>query len=203
MAQFEADLKIPDFTTLAHEQYVGHKEQYVVPGKVDVKQILISNRVLDDAQAKARAGTVAHEAADHPAQFDALLEQYSDDPAKSANHGLVPDATSARNTPAFAKAAKELKKPGAVSPVIAIPGGYAVIKLIERTPDSQQTFEQARDRIVATLRSDYVAKQVKDHADQLRNEPIDASPDLVASLRTRYGQVQAIPGAATTLPAGK
>ena len=186
MKQFEADLKIPDLDELAHEQYTAHKEQYVTPGKLEVKQILVSSRLRSEDDAKARAESVAAEAAAHPEQFDALIEKYSDDPAKATGHGLIPDAGSGRNAPAFAKAAKELKAPGSISPAFRIPGGYAVIKLVTRTPDHQQSFQEARAQIIGQLRNDYVSKQVKNHTDALRNEPLDANPELVASLRTRY-----------------
>jgi hypothetical protein len=94
MRRFKADLKVPDLSGLAHEEYVGHKEKYVVDGK-------------------------------------------------------------------------------------------------------QQTFEQVRGQIVEKLRNDFIDKQARNHTDVLHNEPIDANPDLVASLRTRY----ASPAAATTAPA--
>lgn len=194
MEQFTADLKIPDMTELANEEYLGHKEKYVVHGKFDVKQILISTRSMSDEKAKALAETVRNEAKAHPDQFDALIGKYSDDPDKATTHGLVSEAGSNRYMPQLAKAAKALKKPGDISPVIKTAFGYRVVKLIERTPDHQQTFAEVRDQILAKLRSDYVAKQAKEHTDVMHNEPIDANPDLVASLRTRYGQPPILPG---------
>ena len=90
MRRFKADLKVPDLSSLAREEYVGHKEKYVVEGK-------------------------------------------------------------------------------------------------------QQTFDQVRAQITEKLRNDFIEKQMRNHTDVLHNEHIDANPDLVASLRTRYGQVPVAP----------
>jgi parvulin-like peptidyl-prolyl isomerase len=193
MERFKADLKVPAMTELANEEYLGHKEEYVVPGKFDVKQVLVSTQSLSDEQAKALADTVEKKAKAHPDQFDALVEKYSDDPGKATTHGLVTQAGSNTYMPELAKAAKVLKKPGDISAVIKTALGYRVIKLIQRTPDHPQSFAEVRDQILAQLRSDYIAKQVKNHTDVLHNESIDANPDLVASLRTRYGQVPVPP----------
>jgi parvulin-like peptidyl-prolyl isomerase len=193
MKQFQADVKVPDLTELAREDYLGHKEKYVVPGKFDVKQILISTKSRSEEQAAKLAATVQQEAKAHPDQFDALVAKYSDDPNKANDGGLVTAAGTNEYMPALAAAAKALKKTGDISPVVKTAFGFRVIKLIERTPDHQQTFAEAGDKILAHLRSDYIANQVKNHTDILHNEPIDANPDLVASLRTRYGQAPAPP----------
>src|SRR5690242_4162860 len=52
MDRFRAGLKMPDFSELAHEQYIGHKEKYVIAGKLDVKHILIDTKNRSDDEAK-------------------------------------------------------------------------------------------------------------------------------------------------------
>lgn len=189
--RFKAELKIPNFDELAKEDYIGHKEKYVVPGKLDVKHVLISTKTRSSEEAKALAATVEKEARAHPDQFDALVEKYSEDPSKEANKGLMQEAGSNRYMPAFSEAARALKKAGDISPVIETKYGFHVLKLVERTPDKQQTFADVREKIVERLRNEYVDKTVRAHTDGLRNQPIDATPELVASLRSRYGTQEA------------
>ncbi len=197
MQYFRAGLKIPDFNELAQEEFIAHKDKYITRGKRVVKHILISTKTRSDADAKALAETVDKEAKAHPDQFDALVDKYSDDPGKSTNHGELSNAGDpSRYVEEFAKAAAALKQPGEISLPVKTTFGFHIIKLIESTPDTVPTFAQAKAGIVKQLRNDYIDKQVRNHGDELRNLPLDANADLVASLRTRYGKPEAAPAAA-------
>lgn len=187
--QLRSALKLPDLDQLAHEEYLGHKEKYVVPGKLDVKHILISTDKRSDEEARALAEDVRKQAAAHPDQFDALVEKYSEDPSKAQNHGLMADANSKRYVPQFSAAAASLKIPGEISQPVKTKFGYHVLKLVTRTSDQPQKYEAVKAQIVDQLRTDYINKAVSGHTDEIRNQPIDAKPDVIASLRDRYGTV--------------
>ena len=204
MQHYRSEVKVPDFNELAREEYQAHKENYQTPGKLTVKQVLVSTKSRSEAEAKTIADTVEKEARAHPDQFDALIEKYSDDPTKATNHGVMEQVgEKGKYVPAFTKAAKALAKPGEISPIVSTPFGLHVLQLVERTPDHMASFDEVKAGIIDKLSDAYVEKAVKGHVDELRNQPMDANPDTVASLRTRYGKVQAIPGTATTPPAGK
>ncbi|HSM99957.1 MAG TPA: peptidylprolyl isomerase [Rudaea sp.] len=181
-----ATLKIPSFDELAHEYYLSHPDQFVVPGEIDVEHVLVSSKDRGADAAKAIVGKVEAEAKAHPDQFDALVEKYSDDPSKKDNHGLIADVASGKVVPAFAKAAKALKKPGDISPIVRTEYGYHVLKLVSRKPDTQRTFADVKAQLVEKLRNDWIDQQVAQHTGDMRGKPLNASPDLVASLRTRY-----------------
>jgi peptidyl-prolyl cis-trans isomerase C len=102
------------------------------------------------------------------------------------------DASSKRYLPQFSAAAQALKLPGEISPVTKTKFGYHVLKLVARTSDTPQTFDQVKAQIVDQLRNDYINKQLSDHTDTLRNAHIDANPELIASLRDRYGAAPTI-----------
>ncbi|MFO1506830.1 MAG: peptidylprolyl isomerase [Lysobacterales bacterium] len=191
--QFRANLKLPDFDELAQEEYLAHKDQYVVPGSIDVEHILISTSSHSDKDAKTLADDVRRQAIAKPGDFQALVAKYSDDPSKATNHGLIKDAGSSQYDPAFAAAAKALTKTGQISPVVKSMFGYHVLKLVSRTDAKQKPFAEVKGAIAAKLKADWIKKQVQDHIDQLRNNALDADPDVVASLRTRYGSVPAAP----------
>ena len=204
MERFRADLKIPDLGELAQEEYVAHKEDYVVPGKLTVRHVLISTRSRSEADARTLADTVEQEAKAHPDRFDALIEKYSDDPAKATSHGVLEQVgEKGKYVAAFVRAAKALAKPGDISPVVGTPFALHVIQLVERTPDRQQSFDEVKDDILKRLASRLVDKAVREHADALRNLPMNADPALVASLRTRYGAVAPVPGEQPKAAAGK
>jgi parvulin-like peptidyl-prolyl isomerase len=186
MDQFRKDLKLPKLEALAQEYYAVHKEEFATPEAVAVKHVLVSTKERSDEDAKARIGEVSATAHAHPDQFDTLVEKYSDDPSKGKNHGLMDDATSTKMVAPFAKAAAALKKPGEISPIVKTDYGYHVLMLVSRAADKQQTFAEVHDKILAKLSQEWIDKQVKDHTDELRSQPLDANADLVASLRTRF-----------------
>ncbi|MBO9665104.1 peptidylprolyl isomerase [Dokdonella sp.] len=187
---FRKNIKTPDFSKLAQEEFLAHKSKYAIKGQLEVKHVLISTKSRSEADARALADDVLKQAKAHPDQFDALIEKYSEDPDKASNHGLVSgSATESRYTAPFANAAKALKQPGDLAPVTKTPYGFHVIQLVLSTPDQPQTFAQVGPEIIARLKSEYVEKSVKDYTDGLRNQKLDTNRDLVDSLRTRYGAV--------------
>jgi len=198
MEKLRADVKVPDFNTLAHEDYIAHKEKYVIPGRFEIRQIQISTKSRSDEEAKTLADTVEKEAKANPDQFEALVQKYSDDPNKDVRHGLVTDARTTRYPPTFLDAANALKVPGEISPVVKTKDGYQVLQLVARTSDVPQSFKDVRDSIIERLSSEYVEKKVGTHTDELRNQKIEANADLVASLRDRFGVAPNVPDTSVT-----
>ncbi len=186
IAHHKASLKLPDFAELAHEYYLAHKDEFVAPGEVDVEHVLVSNKDRSDDEAKSRIGEVEAAARAHPQQFDKLVEKYSDDPSKNENHGLIKGANSANMAAPFAKAAEALKKPGDISPIVKTQFGYHVLKLVAHSPDKQKSFDEIRTGLVDKLRNDWIDQRMAQYTGDLRGKPLQASPDLVASLRTRF-----------------
>jgi peptidyl-prolyl cis-trans isomerase C len=186
LEHFKTGLKLPDFDQLAHEYYLSHKSDYVVPGAVQVKHVLVSNKDRSDDEAKARIGEVEATARAHPDQFDALVEKYSDDAGTKGNHGLIDDAGPGKMVAPFAKAAQALKNPGDISPIVKTKFGYHVLKLVAHQPDRQKSFDEIRAALVQKLRNDWVSQRVAQYTGDLGGKPLQASPDLVASLRTRF-----------------
>lgn len=183
---YRDSLKQPDFTELAHEYYLSHKSEFVTPGEVDVEHVLVSDKDRAEDAAKARIGEVEATARAHPEQFDKLVEKYSDDPSKADNHGLIKDANSGNMAAPFAKAAEALKKPGDISPIVKTEFGYHVLKLVAHKPDTQNSFDEIRAGLIDKLRNDWIDQRMAQYTGDLRGKPLDASPELVASLRTRY-----------------
>lgn len=199
MKQFQDDMKKPDFSALAKEDYLAYKEQYATPATIEVQQILISAATHDDDVAKALAEKIQKQAQADPGSFDALVEKFSDADDKATTHGMLHYPANT-DDPEITAAAMALGAVGSISAPIKTNHGYHVIKLVAKTPLHQKSFDEVRDQILARLDSEYVAKTTRNHLDELRNKPIDASPDLVASLRTRYEKTQPLPIPGTALP---
>jgi parvulin-like peptidyl-prolyl isomerase len=186
--QHRKQLKLPDFKQLASEYYVGHKDEFVVKGSVTVEHVLIGtkNNAHSEVDAHALADKVYTEAKAHPDRFETLVEKYSDDPSKVNNKGRIENAQSPKMAHAFADAAEHLQTPNEISQPVKTEFGYHVLKLIERTPDRQLPFDEVQDRIVAKLKKNWMDAEMTQYTNEFRGKPLQANPDLVASLRTRY-----------------
>lgn len=195
MAHFRESLTIPDLSALAQEEYIAHKEKYVAAENVEVQQVFVSVASRTSDEARTLADQVETEAKSGKTDFDALVAKYSDEPTKAQTLGIIKSADKRAVNPELAKAIGELVIPGTLSPPVETAGGYYVLKLLARTPQRQLSFDEARDQILSSLKSEYVKKQVADYVDGLRNNPLDADPDKIEALRTRYGNLPAIPAA--------
>jgi peptidyl-prolyl cis-trans isomerase C len=93
--------------------------------------------------------------------FAKLARENSDDPGSKANGGELPPMGRGETVPPFEAAAFALQKPNDLSPVVQSQFGYHIIQLIERLPESQVPFEQARDKILQMLRQQQAEKQLQ------------------------------------------
>jgi peptidyl-prolyl cis-trans isomerase C len=186
MTDYMNSIKVPDLTELAREQYLTHKDLYKVPAKVDVRQLLISTEKRSDDEARALAEKVRAEALASPDGFESLVDKYSDDASKTANHGLMKDATSDGYVKEFRDAAAALTKVGEISPVVHTTYGYHVLRLVSREPERQQTFDEVREQLTASMREQFIANTRRDFVNQLNNEKTDVNPATLDTLRDRY-----------------
>lgn len=193
MKRLSDGIQVPNLEGLAKEKYLSNKADYVQAGQIDVKHVLLSPKSLGEEAARTRAAEVQAKAKAVPTSFDALVEQYSDDPSKASNHGLITNAGSSNYNERFVEAAKSLRQVGDISGVIKTPFGYHVLMLVRRDADRQRDFAEVHDEIVKKLRDDFIGRQEQDHVDRVRNKKLDVvSPELVGELRTRYMSSDAV-----------
>lgn len=154
-----AALPHPDFTALAEEYYLTHKQKYVQPERIQVAHILWSLKCdCEDSNGakRAQAETVLKELR-ASADFAEFAKQYSDDKASAAKGGdlgqwFVRDGKLIKE---FEDIAFALPAPGALSDVVKTEYGYHIIKLIAREPAGTQSFEQVKGQIVEELSKKY------------------------------------------------
>jgi peptidyl-prolyl cis-trans isomerase C len=186
MQALDKSIKVPDLEQLAKEDYLAHKDQYVVPANVTVEHILIStnDRSVDDALKLAEQ--VRAKAIANPDSFEDLVKEYSDDPSKRTNNGKMRDATSDKYVPEFSKAAARLTAQHPISEPVKTKFGFHIIKLMSATAAKQKTFDEVKDSIVEHLREQYIDDQKKQFLSNLAAQPMTPYPDVIASLHGRY-----------------
>lgn len=183
--KLRTDLPIGDVEMLAKERYDVNPNAYTIPGRADVRHILIDTKSRSDAEAKSLAESVRARALAGE-DFIALVQENSDDGSKRSNDGEIPDGEADSLDPDFRAAVKKLKTNGEISPLVKTQFGYHIIMLVQRYPAQPQSFDEVKERIVTELANRLRDERVKEHIDQLKSMEIKATPDVVASLRTRY-----------------
>jgi peptidyl-prolyl cis-trans isomerase C len=183
----EETMVMPNFEALAEEKFLANPEIYTGPVVLELTHILVTDRGRTDADAKARAEEARRLAIEEKRDFDALVTEYMDPkPDGSRSSGKLNKVVRGVMVPEFDKAAFGLATPGQISDVVKTRYGYHVIRLDQRTEPKPQPFEMVKSKIVEELRADYLAQQKNTLVAELRSMKIDAIPERVAALRTRY-----------------
>jgi peptidyl-prolyl cis-trans isomerase C len=177
----EESLKKVNFVAAAQEQYEIKKEKYRTPETVNAAHVLIKLDGRTDADALKRAQDVRKKAVAGE-DFAALAMQYSDDPSKEQNKGVLGVFKREQMVKPFEEAAFSLKTPGEISPVVKTPFGYHVIRLIEKQEARQQLFEEVKETMVRELeaqritetRAGYIGKIKNDESIVIHEEAIEA-----------------------------
>jgi len=88
--------------------------------------------------------------------FAKVAREYSDDPTTRDKGGALPFVPRERLAKAYADGVFALTHVGEISQPIKAPSAYHVVRLDERRPPRQLTFDEVRDGILQKLRQRYV-----------------------------------------------
>jgi peptidyl-prolyl cis-trans isomerase C len=124
--------------------------------EVQARHILVES----ETQAKELADKIAK-----GADFAELAKEHSKDPGTKDDGGLLPFFSRGQMVPQFEEAAFKLKK-GDVSPPVQSQFGWHLIKVEERREKQPPTFEQVKDRILASM----IHRKAQSLANNLREQ---------------------------------
>ena len=171
-ASADFDRKIDAFVAKAREIYALERDKYRIPETIRLSDIAVAIKDRGDEAALARARE-ARARLVAGADFATVAREYSDDPTTRDKGGVLPFVSAKDLVPPYAKGAFALTRIGEISEPIKEPAAYHVVRLEERRPSRPQTFDEAREAILQTLRQRYVAEQR-----DLRIRAINSDPDL-------------------------
>lgn len=191
-----------NFELLAKENYIANPENFVVPETFVVKHVLISSETRSAEELSARAEEVLKKA-NAKEDFDALVQEYSDDPSKVNNQGVMRVAAAGEFVPAFEEAAKALQKPGEVSGLVKTEYGLHIIKLIAREASTTKPFEEVRVALVAEAENNYLESIRKKFFSDLRSENPQFNGEAIDGLKYLYGKPEVVESAAPAPGAGQ
>ena len=187
VAKIIADVEVPSMEALARERYIASPAMFSTPETLAVRHLLIMRDVHGEEGAKALAEKLRAEVEANPKlDFEAFVKQHSEEPGAAEKAGLLPRIAKGDTVADFEAAAFALKTPGEFSPVVRTRYGYHIIQLVSRTPSARVPFEKVKDEVIRDLESEYLSRQRADYIARAQSQALDADPDKVQSLRTRY-----------------
>lgn len=185
------DAKRPDFSLLAKEYYMANSAEFITPVASVVQHILISKVGRTPSQISIRVQEIMKKAQVPGAEFVNLVKEYSDDPSKDDNDGVMSVAKPGEFVPTFEAGAHALKKIGELSSVETEYGTH-ILRLMSRTASGTKSFESVREEIVTKLSAEFEEGiRTKLISDMRSANPI-FHEDMIEAVRKRYGELPKI-----------
>lgn len=187
LARHMGALKEPDFEQLARERYLSSPETYQTPETRDLRHLVVlyRNHGVDGARTKAEQLAAQFKA--EGGDFEAFAKAHSEEPGTDKDGGLLNAVGKGDVDADFYDAAFALKAPGDVSGATRSRFGYHLIQLVKVNPASRKSFEEVKPSIVEGLKREFLTRSRAEFVDNVKAEaPLEANPDLVVSLRSRY-----------------
>jgi peptidyl-prolyl cis-trans isomerase SurA len=153
------------------DYFKEHREQFKNIAEVKFRAIFLTV----DPKAGLNTGNVVRQKGENllqkikeGADFGELAKQYSQGPG-AAQGGLLGPLKAADLLPSMRQALAELK-PGAVSPVMQIPQGFVIMKLVDRAGGGDLPLDAVREQIRKKLEAQNTEKRFREWMKELREE---------------------------------
>ena len=193
-------VKKQDFGVVAKEYYLTNSAEFTKPMMSVVQHILVGKKGRSASEVLLRVKEIREKIEAPGASFDALVTQYSDDPSKSENGGILSVAESGVFVKPFEDAAHALAKSGDISAPVETEFGTHILRLVSREPAKSQPFEEVREQIIAKLESEYLdGVRAKLFSDMRAANPV-FHEDMIKLVRKRYGELPSMSGQPASLP---
>jgi len=160
-----------DVTTQEIRNYLEeHADEYRLPPRVrlGVVNVALPENVSDEGRRmlQAKAGKVL-EKLDEDEPFENILEEVGKDPdVNGSDLGMFAEQ---ELSPLFSEAIQDLPI-GGLSGILEVPGGFALLKVLDRLPGSTRPLEEVRSEIEAIVREQKTQALFEEWQKELRKE---------------------------------
>jgi peptidyl-prolyl cis-trans isomerase C len=165
------DVKVSE--TEVKDFYKNNPDMFKQAEQVKASHILIKVDAQADKSAKDQANKKIKEIQkklEDGEDFAALAKEYSEGPS-SANGGDLGYFERGRMVKPFEDAAFKLK-PGEVSGMVETPFGYHLIKVVDKKPESDVSYEDAKGRISQYLEQEKKGKVLERNLEAMRQKAV-------------------------------
>ena len=175
-----------DYLAMAREEYLVNPGAYSSPATVDITHILISTKERLPSEAEAIALELQARLAKNPAEFDALVQEYSDDPSKATNAGAFKEVKHGQLVKPFEDAAFGMETVGQVMGPVETDYGFHLIRLDKKHEAVLSPFEKVQDAIVENMKAKYVADFRVSYMQKVLQSPVVFPDGSIEIMAKRY-----------------
>ena len=155
-----------DYEAMAEEYYLANPDEFLTEERIDVSHLLISTESRSEEKALERVTDLQTRLAEDPASLDALIMEFSEDPAKASNQGRYPQMRRGEMVKPFEEAAFALEEPGQISAPVETSYGYHIIRLNRKFPRETLPYETVKQQLIEGVerkyRADYRSRYIVD-----------------------------------------
>ena len=161
--------------------YDTHHDEYVIPEKVRARRIVVQFGA-DKAASKKKADEVRKQAASRPEDFGKIAMESSEGPEKQRQGelGYFPATGRPGLDPKVVSTSFGLKN-GEVSQVFETPEGWNVVKVENRAPRTERTYDQVKKSIERKLMTERRKAMLDNYIAELKNKAKVAVNDAAVS----------------------
>jgi peptidyl-prolyl cis-trans isomerase C len=153
----------------AKSYYDSHRDIFKQPAQVKASLILIKRDLYPDKEKTAAAEKkikIIQEKLEAGEDFAELAKQYSEDPS-SVNGGDLGYFSRGQTMKSIEDIAFALK-PNTVSDAVQTPIGLQIIKVFDKKPEKNPSYEEVKDRIIVQVRKEKIQKELSEYVSELK-----------------------------------
>ena len=140
-----------DWETEALEYYLGNREEFIEPESLTVRALLLKTECCDeDAALQLARELIADVKSD--SDFETIVRENTEDDVARDDGGLISNMRRGQMVMPFEEAEFALSELGEMTEPFPSQYGIHVIRLLERRPKKQLSFDSVRDQIIADLK---------------------------------------------------
>lgn len=147
----------------------AHRDQAQAPVAIRAAHLFLSSHDPAQPDRKPRIEKLSAELTADPDRFDELVSEFSEDDRTKVRGGDLGWFTRARMPEDFMQAVEKLR-PGQTSGPVQTRLGWHLIKLLDRKPARELTFDEAREEVLALLRNERRVNAVDEVMRDLRGK---------------------------------
>lgn len=181
-----ADAPPVDYEAIAYERYLVNPDTWKSEDGIDVSHILISSENRSSEAALQLATEIGEELQLDPSRFDAMVEEYSEDPSKKVNGGRFPQVKRNDMVKPFEVAAFAMDDPGEISSPVETTYGFHIIRLNRTMPGTVPPFEDIKAQAMRQAREQYLKDYSTRYLKKALSDPIELPDGAVEEMAKRY-----------------
>lgn len=153
LADYLDKLELPDFESIALENYILEKKQFMQSETVHAQHILIEFDG-DEKKSELLAKDIREKVVQAKKSFDKLAKEHSSDPSAKDNGGDLGFFDKNQMVPEFSDVAFSLKV-GDVSQPVKSQFGWHIIQVLDKKPAKQLAFSEVKEDLIRTAEHNF------------------------------------------------